>query len=303
MKVFITGGGGLIGSALIRRLRAEGHEVVRLVRPDAPDALDHAPWDPGTGSLDPSVLTGADAVVHLAGAGIGDRRWSASYRAELRSSRVRGTSAVARAVAALDPPPVLVSASAVGYYGANRGDEVLTESHGPGGDFLAQLCVDWEAATAAAEEAGGRVVHVRSGLVLSAAGGVLGRMLPLFRVGLGGRLGSGRQYQSWITRADEVSAIIAVLGDATLRGAVNVTAPQPVTNSQLAAAIGSALHRPAVVPAPAAAIRLAFGREMADETVLAGQRVIPARLQGSGFHFAHPGLEAGIRAALADRDR
>jgi uncharacterized protein len=302
MRVFITGGGGLIGSALIRRLRAEGHEVVRLVRSGAPGP-DSAPWDPDSGLLDPAVLTGADAVVHLAGAGIGDRRWSEPYKEELRSSRIRGTSAVARAVAALDPPPVLVSASAIGYYGADRGDEVLTEDQGPGEDFLARLCVDWEAATAAAEEAGARVVHIRSGLVLSAAGGVLGRMLPLFRGGLGGRIGSGRQYQSWITRADEVSAILAVLGDDTLRGAVNVTGPQPVTNSQLAAAIGSALHRPSRLPAPAAALRIALGREMADETVLAGQRVIPARLQSSGFHFAHPQLDAGVRAALQDRDR
>src|SRR6185312_2360235 len=165
MTVFITGGGGLIGSALIRRLRAEGHEVVRLVRSGGPDASGAATWDPRTGSLDPAVLSGAHAVVLLAGAGIGDRRWSPSYKEELRSSRIRGTSAVARAVAALDPQPVLVSASAIGYYGADRGDEVLTESHGPGSDFLARLCVDWEAATLPAEEAGGRVVHIRSGLV------------------------------------------------------------------------------------------------------------------------------------------
>lgn len=303
MRVFITGGGGLIGSALIRRLRAEGHEVVRLVRSGGPHASGTATWDPRTGSLDPAVLSGAHAVVHLAGAGIGDRRWSPSYKEELRSSRIRGTSAVARAVAALDPQPVLVSASAIGYYGADRGDEVLTESHGPGSDFLARLCVDWEAATLPAEEAGGRVVHIRSGLVLSAAGGVLGRLLPLFRTGLGGRIGSGRQYQSWITRADEVSAIVAALGDDTLRGALNVTAPQPVTNSQLASALGSALHRPSLIPTPAAALRLVFGREMAEETVLAGQRAIPARLQSSGFPFAHPQLDAGVRAALEDRER
>lgn len=303
MKVFITGAGGLIGTALVRRLRADGHEVVRLVRPGGPAGPGTAPWDPAQGALDPAVLAGADAVVHLAGAGIGDRRWSAAYKEELRSSRLQGTTAVARAVAALDPHPVLVSASAIGYYGIDRGEEVLTESDGAGRDFLARLCVDWESATSAAAEAGGRVVNIRSGLVLSAAGGVLGRLLPVFRAGLGGRIGSGRQYQSWITRADEVSAIVAVLGDDTLRGAVNLTSPQPVTNSELVAAIGSALHRPARLPVPAAALRLALGREMADETVLAGQRVIPARLQSSGFHFAHPHLDGALRAALEDRQR
>jgi uncharacterized protein len=303
MKVLVSGSGGLIGSALVRRLRSEGHDVVRLVRPGPAGAADTATWDPAAGRLDPAVLEGADGVVHLAGAGIGDRRWSESYKAELIASRVQGTTAIARAIAEGAGRPVLVSASAVGYYGTGRGDDVLTEGDGPGQDFLGRLCVDWEGATAAAEQSGARVVHIRTGLVLSAAGGVLGRLLPLFRLGLGGKLGSGRQYQSWITRQDEVSAVVAALTDHSLSGAVNLTAPQPVTNSELTSAIASALHRPSLLAVPAPALRLALGREMADETVLAGQRVVPARLQSSGFHFAHPHLDVALRAALQDREK
>ena len=276
--------------------------MVRLVRSGGGEA-DTVRWDPAAGTLNPHHLSGAGAVVHLAGAGIGDHRWNTAYKDDLRSSRIQGTTLVARTVALLDPKPLLISASAVGYYGIDRGDDVLTESDGPGDDFLARLCVEWEASTAPAEDAGARVVHIRSGLVLTAAGGVMGRLLPVLRAGVGGRLGSGRQYQSWISRADEVSAIVAALQDDTLRGPVNLTAPQPVTNAELTAAIARVLRRPAFLPVPAAALRLALGREMADGTVLAGQRVAPARLQSSGFQFAHPEPDTAIRAALADRDK
>jgi len=303
MKVCVTGSSGLIGSALVRRLEADRHQVIRLVRSGSGvDAPGTATWDPTAGVVEPAALEGADAVIHLAGAGIGDRRWSESYKRILLRSRVDGTTAIAQAVAARGrKTPVLISGSAIGYYGTDRGDTVLTEDDAPGTDFLARLCVEWEAATAPAKQAGARVVHLRTGLVLSAAGGVLARQLPLFRFGVGGRLGAGHQYQSWITRHDEVAAIVHALNDDSLSGPLNLTAPGAVTNAEMASAIGRALHRPSFLSVPAPAIRLVFGREMAEETVLAGQRVMPARLQGSGFHFAHGDLNDALRAALADR--
>ncbi|HUZ44658.1 MAG TPA: TIGR01777 family oxidoreductase [Acidimicrobiales bacterium] len=303
MKVCVTGSGGLIGSALVRRLETDGHQVVRLVRTGSgPPAPGTATWDPSTGVVEPSALDRTGAVVHLAGAGIGDRRWSESYKRTLLRSRVDGTTTIAQAVAGRGrEAPALISGSAIGYYGNDRGDTVLTEDDAPGTDFLARLCVEWESATAPARQAGARVVHLRTGLVLSAAGGVLARQLPLFRLGVGGRLGAGRQYQSWITRHDEVAAIVHALNDDSLSGPLNLTAPGAVTNAEMASAIGQALRRPSFLSVPAPAMRLAFGREMADETVLAGQRVIPARLQASGFHFAHADLRDALRAALADR--
>lgn len=302
MRAAVTGSSGLIGSALLRRLEAEGHEVVRLVRGE-PGGPGRVGWDPGAGRLAPSSLEGVDVVFHLAGAGIGDRRWSPAYKELLRSSRIAGTATVARAVAALAPSPALVSVSAIGFYGSDPGERRLTEDSPAGSDFLARLCVDWEAAAAPAREAGARVVHPRLGLVLSAAGGVMGRVLPLFRLGLGGRVGSGRQMMSWITREDAVAALLRLATDASFSGPVNVTAPEPVTNAAFSAALGRALHRPAVVPVPAAALRLAFGREMADETVLAGQCAVPALLEAAHHAFRHPDIAAGIGAALADRRR
>lgn len=302
MRVAVTGSSGLIGSALVRRLAGDGHEVLRLVRGTA--GPDSARWDPGAGRLDPGVLAGVDGVVHLAGAGIGDRRWSPAYKDKVLNSRVEGTRTIASAVAALpEPLPVLVSGSAVGYYGIDRGSRVLTEDETPGSDFLARVCLGWEQATGPAREAGCRIVFLRTGLVLSAAGGVLARQLPLFRLGFGARLGSGHQYQSWVTRQDEVSAIVHALTDGSVSGAINVTAPNPVTNADMTRAIARALHRPGFLAVPAAALRLILGREMAEETVLAGQRAVPDRLERSGFRFAHPELDLALEAALSDTRR
>lgn len=292
MRVVVTGGGGFIGSALITRLEAEGHSVQRLSRGPS--------WDPRGGVLDPSLLEGADAVVHLAGAGVAARRWTPAYKEEVRESRTRGTSAVAEAVASQPRPPALVCASAIGYYGVDRGPDLLTEEEPPGTDFLGRLCTDWEAAADPARQAGARVVHLRTGLVLAAAGGVLRAMLIPFRLGLGGRLGDGRQYQSWITRHDAVGAVSHLL-ESDAAGPFNLTAPVPVTNRELTAALGRALRRPAVMTVPAFALHLALGREMATETVLAGQRAVPRALEADGFRFSHPELGPALEAALADR--
>jgi uncharacterized protein len=294
----VAGANGLIGSALVVRLAAEGHEVTRLQR--------GAHWDPTSGWADPGVLARADVLVNLAGAGIGDRRWNPKRKEVVRSSRVEGTAGLARALAGLGPAPgggprTFLAVSAVGYYGAEAGDRVLTEESPAGTDFLARLCTEWEAAAEPARQAGQRMVHPRLGLVLSATGGVLGRMLRPFRLGLGARLGSGRQFMSWITREDAVSALIHLGTDRSLEGAVNVTGPEPATNAELTAELGRALRRPTWLAAPAGGLRLVLGREMADETLLASQRVHPARLEAAGFGFRHPDLAGGLRAALADR--
>ncbi|HLM96249.1 MAG TPA: TIGR01777 family oxidoreductase, partial [Acidimicrobiales bacterium] len=244
-------------------------------------------------------LDGADAVVHLAGAGIGDKRWSATRRQEIVSSRVQSTALLARSLAELDrPPSVLVSASAVGVYG-DRGDEELTEASGPGSGFLAELCRAWEDATGRATQAGIRVVRLRSGVVLSAHGGALARQLPLFRLGVGGRLGSGRQWLSWISLADEVGAVLHALDEPSLEGPVNATAPTPVTNRDFTAALGRALHRPAVLAVPGFALRVALGSDLASEMVLAGQRVLPAKLSASGYEFSHADIDTALAALLA----
>lgn len=300
MRIAVTGSHGLIGTALVRRAVADGHEVIRLVRgrPGPGEAV----WDPEAGTVATGALDGVDAVVHLAGAGIGDRRWNAAHKERILRSRVSGTQTIARAVAeAAAPRPVLVSGSAVGYYGTGRGADVLTEEDPAGTDFLAGVCAQWEAATAPAREAGARVVNLRTGLVLSAAGGVLGRQLTLFRLGLGARLGDGRQYQSWITRRDHVSAILHALRTDSLSGPVNAVAPIPVTNAVLTATLARVLRRPAFLVLPAPLLRTALGREMADETLLAGQRAAPARLVASGFSFEDPELPAALEVALADR--
>jgi uncharacterized protein (TIGR01777 family) len=302
VRVVVTGSSGLIGSALVSSLEADGHTLVRLVR-RRPMAPGEAQWDPGGGAIDVSALEGADAVVNLAGAGIGDRRWSAQRKRAIVDSRVRGTTLLSEAVARLDAPPaVMVSGSAIGYYG-DRGDEELTEESGPGGGFLADVVQRWEEATKAAEAAGTRVVHLRSGIVLGARGGALGRMLPVFRLGLGGRLGSGRQWWSWITLADEVGVIRHALTTGALRGPVNATAPEPVTNAEFTRALGRVLGRPAVVAVPALALTAVLGREMAEETVLASQRALPARALATGYRFAHGDVEGGLRAVVAGDDQ
>ncbi|MGH9093285.1 MAG: TIGR01777 family oxidoreductase, partial [Acidimicrobiales bacterium] len=258
-------------------------------------------WDPAAGTVDRDALQRLGpftAVVHLAGAGIGDRRWTGGRRRELVASRVGPTRLLAGVVAAMDPPPeVLVSASAVGFYG-DRGDEELSEDSAGGTGFLADLCRDWELAAATVADRV-RVVHLRSGIVLDAGGGALARQLPLFRLGLGGRLGSGRQYTSWITLEDEVAVVRRAVQDDRLAGPVNAVAPDPVTNAELARALGGALHRPALLPVPRPALELALGAGMAREMVLASQRVLPARLAAAGHGFAHPTIDLALAAVLA----
>jgi uncharacterized protein (TIGR01777 family) len=296
VKVVVTGASGLIGSALVSSLRSDGHDVVRLVR-HAASAPDEASWDPSHRLLDPAVLAGSDAVVHLAGAGVGDKRWSAAYQKTILASRVDGTSTIASALASLDSPPgVLVSASAVGFYG-ERGDEVLDESALSGEGFLADVVRQWEACTAPASEAGVRVVHIRSGLVLSADGGVLGKTLPLFKLGLGGRLGSGRQWMPWIALPDEVAAIRFLIDTPSMSGAVNLSAPAPVRNSEYTHLVGQAVHRPTLAPVPRFALRAALAG-FADEGALVSQRAVPRRLLDAGFEFSYRNLAAALRFLL-----
>jgi uncharacterized protein (TIGR01777 family) len=296
MRVVISGSSGLIGTALVARLKADGHEVVRLVR-RAP-APGEARWDPSTGTLDRATIDGADAVVNLAGAGIGDKRWTDAYKAELLDSRLKGTELLARTIAAVERrPSVLLSGSAIGFYGAT-GDEVLDEQSPAGTDFLARLCVDWEAATGAASAAGVRVAHLRTGIVLAKHGGALKKQLPLFKFGLGGKFGSGKQYQSWISLADEVSAISFLL-TAPVSGPVNLTAPTPVTNGEFTKVLASVLRRPAILPIPSFGPKLLFGRELVEHLLLTGQRVVPEALRQAGFAFDHPELRDALRAILA----
>jgi uncharacterized protein len=296
MRVVVSGSSGLIGQAVVTALRARGDEVTPLVR--RTPRPDEAAWDPPAGSIDAGAIDGADAVIHLAGAGIGDKRWSAGRRHDIVSSRVQSTALLARTLGGINrPPTVLVSASAVGYYG-DRGDEELTEESEPGNGFLAEVCRAWEDAAQPASRAGVRVVALRSGVVLSAHGGALARQLPLFRAGVGGRLGTGRQWLSWISLADEVAVIRRALDDPSLQGPVNATAPAPVTNREFTRALGRALHRPAVVAVPGFALRVALGADFASEMVLAGQRVLPARLIANGFTFAHADVESALAAIV-----
>ncbi|UYQ61725.1 TIGR01777 family oxidoreductase [Streptomyces peucetius] len=294
-RIAVTGASGLIGGTLVRSLRADGHEVVRLVR-RAPRAADEVRWDPARQYVDVAGLAGCDAVVHLAGAGVGDHRWTEAYRKEIRDSRVLGTAAIAEAVASLDVPPrVLVSGSGVSYYG-DTGGRAVDESAPPGDGFLSDVCVEWEEATAAAQEAGVRTAVVRTGLVVARQGGAWGRMFPLFKAGLGGRLGSGRQYWSFISLHDTVAALRHILDTESLSGPVNLTAPEPVTNREATAAMGRVLRRPAPFAVPAPALRVVLGG-LADD-VLSSGRVLPAALLGSGFSFAFPRIDDAVRAAL-----
>lgn len=290
MRVLVTGSHGLIGSALTEALERDGDDVVRLSRGHQ--------WDPEGGTIDESVLDGVDAVVHLAGEGIGDRRWSESHKRKVVDSRVKGTTALATAIARrADQVRVFVSGSAVGYYG-DRGDDIVTESSEPGDDFIANLVKQWEAAAAPAAEAGVRTVFIRTGIVLSPKGGALAKQLPVFRVGAGGWLGSGRQWQSWISIDDEVGAIRHALDDDAVAGPVNATAPNPVTNKEFAKTLGRVLSRPVLVSVPPTALRAMFGRQMADEMLLTGQRVLPAKLESQGFVFRHSTLESALRGVL-----
>jgi uncharacterized protein len=294
MKVVITGSHGLIGTALGTALESGGHDVVRLTRGGGPMS-----WDPSRGQLDVAALAGVDAAVNLAGAGIGDKRWTPSRKEEIARSRTASTDLLCRGLAALNPKPsVLVSGSAVGIYG-DRGDEILDEDSPIGSGSLVDIAREWEEATAPASQAGIRVARIRTGIVLSRSGGALKRQLPLFRLGLGGRLGSGRQYVSWITLEDEVGAIIHALTNASLAGPVNLTAPNPVTNADFTRALARALGRPAVLSVPSFALGVALGQEMTEEMLLASARVMPDRLQASGFQFKHPDLPEALSSVLA----
>ncbi|GAA4369883.1 TIGR01777 family oxidoreductase [Actinomadura sp. NPDC048032] len=295
MRVTVTGSSGLIGSALVQSLREDGHDVVRLVRRE-PSRPDEARWSPADGCVDKESLEGADAVVHLAGAGVGDRPWTKAYKQKIRDSRLVGTRTLAEAIAAASPRPrVLVCGSAIGYYG-DTGDREADEDSPAGEGFLADVVRDWEAAAAPAREAGVRVVHPRTGVVLAREGGVLGRTLPLFRFGLGGDLGDGRQWTSWISLPDEVAALRFLI-DTEIAGPVNLTAPNPVTNDAYTKAVGRALHRPARLPVPKFALRAALGG-FADEGPLVSQRVLPRRLLEAGFRFAHEDVDAAVAAVL-----
>ena len=296
MRVAITGSTGLIGSALRPHLESQGHEVVRVVRSN-PTGTDIS-WSPAEGRIDSHAFDGIDAVVHLAGAGIGDKRWTDAYKRELMESRTKGTTLISEAIASADDgPSVLLSGSAVGIYGA-RGDEQLTEESSVGEGFLAEICAKWEAATGIAEAAGVRVAHLRTGIVLSTRGGALKKQLPLFKYGLGGKLGDGRQYQSWIHIDDEVAAISHLL-TAETSGAVNLTAPFPVTNSMFTATLGDVLGRPTFLPIPKFGPKLVLGSELAENLLFTGQRVLPKRLElDPGFTFAYSDLESALRALL-----
>jgi uncharacterized protein (TIGR01777 family) len=297
VDVLVTGSHGLIGSALLPRLRADGHRVMRLVRGE-PEGSDDVRWDPEAGTIDTAGLEGIDAVVHLAGAGIGDKKWTPARKQLILESRTEGTDLLARALAGLTPPPqVLLSASAVGYYG-NRGAEELTEESAPGNDFPSQVCQAWEAATAPAEAAGMRVVRLRTGIILSTRGGALGRMLLPFKLGLGGRLGSGQQYMSWIALDDHVATLLWLLEHDSVQGAVNVCSPNPVTNAEFTHALGAALHRPTVLPTPLLPLKLVFGGELVD-ALTEGQRVYPRVLEAHGYTVAHAQLDDALRAVLA----
>ncbi len=280
--IAIAGSSGLIGTALVSALRASDNRVVRIVR-RAPSNADELHWNPQAGEFDTDALHGVDAVVNLCGAGVGDKRWSGAYKQHLRDSRIAPTEVISAAVADAGVP-VLINASAVGYYG-NAGDRVVDETAAAGTGFLAQLCVDWEAATLPAQHAGVRVVLARTGLVLSPSGGLLGRLRPLFSLGLGARLGSGRQYMPWIALEDEVRALLFAISH-DLSGPVNLTGPAPVTNAEFTAALGRAVNRPTPLPLPAFVLRRLLG-EFADEGLLAGQRAIPAALERAGFQFHH----------------
>jgi uncharacterized protein len=295
MKVAITGSTGLIGTALSQHLRSAGHSVVPVVRrsPSAGQVL----WDPAAGTIDAAGLEGVDAVVHLAGAGIGDHRWTADYKRELVDSRTKSTTLLATTLADLDQKPaVLLSGSAIGWYGS-RGDEVLDETSTKGSNFLTDLCVQWEAGTAPAESAGIRVAHLRTGIVLSPKGGALKKQLPLFKLGLGGKFGSGKAWQSWISIDDQLAAITHLLG-VDVSGPVNLTAPTPVTNGDFAKTLGRVLKRPALLPIPAFGPKLLLGGELADALLFTGQRVLPKVLLASGFEFQHATLESALRAVL-----
>ncbi len=297
MRVAVAGASGLIGSALVCQLRSSGHEAVRLVRDRSERADDARYWNPATGDIDDNAFAGVDGVVNLAGAGIGDRRWSERRKRELRVSRVDATELLVEAMgAAPTPPAVLVAGSAVGYYG-DRGDEVLDEQSGPGTGFLAALSADWEAAACEAESAGIRVALARTGLVVAENAPFLTRMLPLFKLGLGGPLGRGQQWWPWISLEDEVRALVFLL-ESGVSGPVNLCAPNPVTNREFTGVLASVLRRPAALAVPRFGPRLLLGRELADGLLFSSTRAHPAALAAAGFEFHHSDLRGALEEIL-----
>ena len=301
--VMLSGASGMLGSAIGNALLQRGTNLIRLVRREA-HGPDEVRWNPGSrrdgthgSAIEIARLEGIDAAVHLSGANVAARRWTAKYKREMTESRVTTTRVLAEMLAGLkNPPQVLVTASAVGFYG-NRGDAILDEDSAAGNGYFPELCAAWEEGARPAVEAGIRVVHLRFGMVVGPDGGAMARLVPMFRLGLGGKLGSGRQWMSWVSEADAVSAVLFALEHSTLAGAVNAVSPQPVTNAEFTRELGRAVHRPAVMAAPAFALRLAFG-EMADEALLASTRAVPKRLLENGFTFQQPRLTEAFDAAL-----
>jgi uncharacterized protein (TIGR01777 family) len=299
MKIVIAGASGLVGNAVVPALRTAGHSVFRLVRGRAASARDEIAWSPATGEVDCAGLEGADAIINLAGESLAAGRWTAARRERILRSRVDTTRTLVTALGQMaSKPTVFVSASAVGFYG-DCGDSVLTERSEKGRGFLPDVTLAWEAHAEGAARVGVRTALLRFGVILAREGGALAKMLPFFRLGLGGRLGSGQQWMSWISRDDVVGVIAQVLGDARCAGPINVVAPAPVTNAEFTAALARVLRRPAFFPAPPWALRLVFGRRMVDEALLASTRVMPQRLGEVGYRFRHPALESALRAILA----
>lgn len=296
--IAIAGSSGLIGTALVYALRATDHRVLRIVR-RAPSNVDEVFWNPDTGEFDAGTLAGVDAVVNLCGVNVGAKRWSGAFKQSLRDSRIGPTEVLSAAVVAAGVP-TLINASAVGYYG-DTGSRITDESAPSGTGFLAQLCRDWEGATLPAQQSGARVVLARSGLVLGPSGGILSRLKPLFSLGLGARLGNGRQYMPWISLEDEVRALLFAINHRELSGPVNVTGPAPVTNAEFTAALGRTVNRPTPLAVPGFAVRTLLG-EFADEGVLGGQRVIPAALEAAGFEFHHNTIGEALAFATAPKD-
>lgn len=295
LRVAITGASGLIGSDLAAKLTDDGHQVIKMVR-RAPSAPDEVRWDPGSGEVDLAGLSGVGAIVHLAGAGVGDHRWTDSYKAEILNSRVNGTQAMARAAAQLDPKPaVFLCASAIGYYG-DRGDLELDEDSSKGVGFLSDVVADWEQACEPAHQAGIRVVNARTGLVVSERGGAWEKLLKQFKLGAGGRLGSGNQYQAFISLRDEVRALEFLINHGSLDGPVNLTAPNPVTNKVSTQALASLLGKPAIIPAPAFALKIALGEFASD--VLSSARVLPKKLEKAGFHWDDPTIHDALKQII-----
>ncbi|HEU4795349.1 MAG TPA: TIGR01777 family oxidoreductase [Pyrinomonadaceae bacterium] len=293
MKILISGSHGLVGSALARSLTEDGHEVARLVRHQSTPGSFEIEWHPNQGRIDPQRLEGFDAVVHLAGESIASGRWNDEKKRSIRESRTKGTLLLSETLARLaHPPSVFISASAIGYYG-NRGDELLTETSAPGNDFLASVCVEWEQATRPASEKGIRTVLARFGIILDQNGGALAKMLTPFRMGIGGRVGNGRQWMSWIALDDVIGALKFLMRDKAVNGPVNFVAPRPVTNAEFTRTLGRTLARPTIFPIPEFGVRLAFG-EMGDALLLSSQKVEPTVLENRGFAFYWPRLEPAL---------